>query len=101
MAAMRKQTQATLESLQMAIHGVTAPFVCEGSVITKEPVTIVFRDKSRFDVVRAADAFEQKENARPLLEQCKPAPFGDGKKTRYDRSVRDALQFKAENEGFR
>ena len=97
---MRKQTQATLESLQMAIHGVTAPFVCEGSVITKEPVTIVFRDKSRFDVVRAADAFEQKENVRPLLEQCKPAPFGDGKKTRYDRSVRDALQLKAENKGF-
>ncbi|MCI0361997.1 MAG: hypothetical protein L0211_26235, partial [Planctomycetaceae bacterium] len=37
---------------------------------------------------------------KPLLEQCKPAPFGDGKKTRYDRTVRDALQIKAEQGGF-
>ena len=37
---------------------------------------------------------------KPLLEHCKPAPFGDGKKTRYDRNVRDALQLKAEGGGF-
>ena len=35
-----------------------------------------------------------------MLEHCKPAPFGDGKKTRYDRNVRDALQLKAERGGF-
>jgi hypothetical protein len=36
---------------------------------------------------------------QPLLAHCKPAPFGDGKKTRYDRTVRDALQLKAERGG--
>ncbi|MCI0638191.1 MAG: hypothetical protein L0Y72_30250 [Gemmataceae bacterium] len=37
---------------------------------------------------------------KPLLDHCQPAPFGDGKKTRYDRNVRDALQLKAEGGAF-
>ena len=45
-------------------------------------------------------AYDQKNELKPLLEHCKPAPFGDGKKTRYDRTVRDALQLKAEKGGF-
>ncbi|HXD87060.1 MAG TPA: hypothetical protein VN641_11235 [Urbifossiella sp.] len=36
---------------------------------------------------------------KPLLDHCRPAPFGDGKKTRYDRLVRDALQLKAAERG--
>ena len=35
-----------------------------------------------------------------MLDRCKPAPFGDGKTTRYDRRVRDALRLKAERGGF-
>ncbi len=64
------------------------------------PVIIVFKDRTRFEVTRAKDAFAQKNELKPLLEHCKPAPFGDGKKTRYDRNVRDALQLKAERGGF-
>jgi hypothetical protein len=97
---MSQQAQTTLESLQLAIHGVTSPFACEGSFVPDKPVTIVFKDQTRFEVIRAKSAFEQKNELRPLLEHCKPAPFGEGKKTRYDQRVRDALQLKAENDGF-
>lgn len=60
----------------------------------------MFRDKTRFEVARAKSTFEQKNELKPLLDHCEPAPFGDGKKTRYDRMVRDALQLKAEKGGF-
>jgi hypothetical protein len=63
-------------------------------------VTLVFKGQTRFAVIRAKSAFEQKNELKALLEHCKPAPFGEGKRTRYDRSVRDALQLKAENGGF-
>ncbi|MBI3462773.1 MAG: hypothetical protein HY000_06895 [Planctomycetes bacterium] len=63
-------------------------------------MTLAFKDQTRFEVIRAKSAFHQKNELKPLLEHCKPAPFGEGKKTRYDRSVRDALQLKAEKGGF-
>jgi hypothetical protein len=97
---MSKKAQTTLENLQLAIHGVTAPFACEGTFAADKPVTFVFKDKTRFEVVRAINAYEQKKELNPLLQHCKTAPFGDGKKTRYDRTVRDALQLKAEKGGF-
>src|SRR5258708_18416842 len=97
---MSRKAQSTLEHLRLAIHGVTAPFSCEGTCIPEEPVILIFRDQTRFEVTRAQNAFEQKRELKPLLEHCKPAPFGDGKKTRYDRNVRDALQLKAERGGF-
>ena len=86
--------------MRLAIHGVTAPFSCEGTCVPEKPVTFVFRDKTRLEVMRAKNAYEQTTELKPLLEYCKPAPFGDGKKTRYDRNVRDALQLKAEGGGF-
>jgi hypothetical protein len=97
---MSRKTQSTLENLRLAIHGVTAPFSCDGTCVPQGPVTFVFGDKARFEVIRAKNAYEQKSELKPLLEHCKPAPFGDGQKTRYDRSVRDALQLKAEGGGF-
>ena len=97
---MSKNTQSTLEELRLAIHGVTAPFSCEGTFVPDKPITLIFRDKSRFEVIRAKNSFEQTNTLAPLLKQCKPAPFGDGKKTRYDRGVRNALQLKAEGKGF-
>jgi hypothetical protein len=93
-------SESTLENLRLAIHGVTAPFSCEGTYVPKEPVTFIFKDKTRFEVTRAKNEFEQRNALKPLLEHCKPAPFGDGNKTRYDRNVRDALQLKAEGRGF-
>ena len=97
---MSRKAPSTLERLRLAIHGVTAPFSCEGTFIPDKPVAFVFPDKTRFEVLRAKDEFEQKSQLQPLFDHCKPAPFGDGKKTRYDRSVRDALQLKAEGVGF-
>jgi hypothetical protein len=97
---MSRKAQSTLENLRLAIHGVTAPFSCEGTCVPKKPVTFVFRDQTRFEVTRAKDTFEQKNELKPLLEHCKPAPFGDGKETRYDRNVRDAFQLKADGGAF-
>jgi hypothetical protein len=97
---MSKKSHSSLENLRMVVHGLTAPFSCEGIFVPDDPVTIAFRDGTRFQVVRAKDAFAQKNELKTLLDQCKPAPFGDGKKTRHDRNVRDALQLKAEKKGF-
>lgn len=97
---MTDQTQAILENLRLAIHGVTSPFSCEGTFVPDKPVTLVFKDRTRFAVKRAKDPWEQQNELKPLLAHFKPAPFGDGKKTRYDRTVRDALQLKAEGGGF-
>jgi hypothetical protein len=97
---MRSKTATSLEKLGLAIHGVTAPFACEGSFVPPKPITFVFKDGTRLEVVRAKDAFDQKRALTPLLKCCKPAPFGDGKSTRYDRKIRDALQLKAEGGTF-
>jgi len=97
---MSGKTQTALENLQLAIHGVTAPFSCEGTFVPDKPVTLVFKDGERCEVIRAKNSFEQQNEVKSLLDQCKPAPFGEGKKTRYDRGVRDALQLKAEKGGF-
>jgi len=97
---MSKKAQTTLENLRLAIHGVTSPFSCDGTFVPDKPVTFVFKDQTRFEVTPARNPFDQKNELKPLLEHCKPAPFGDGKKTRYDRMVRDALQLKAEKGGF-
>jgi hypothetical protein len=97
---MSKKAQTSLQGLRLAIHGVTSPFSCEGTFVPDKPVTIVFKDQTRFKVARAKNAFEQENELRPLLGHCKPAPFGKGTKTQYDRRVRDALQLKAENGGF-
>jgi hypothetical protein len=37
---------------------------------------------------------------QPLVERCEAAAFGIGRKTRYDRNVRDALQIKAAGGAF-
>jgi hypothetical protein len=97
---MNKKAQTAIENLRLAIHGVTAPFSCEGTFVPDKPVTLVFKDRTRSEVVRAKSSFDQEHELKPLLEFCKPAPFGEGKKTRYDRRVRDALQLKAEDGGF-
>jgi hypothetical protein len=96
---MSNKSEATLEQLRLAIHGVTAPFSCAGAFVPDKPVTLVLENKTRFEVRRAASAYEQTRQLQPLLQRCKPAPFGEGKKTRYDRRVRDAFQLHAEDGG--
>jgi hypothetical protein len=94
---MSEKAQGATERLRLAIHGVTTPFCCDGTCNPDKPVTLVFSDGARFEVVRAKSDFDQEGALRPLLERSKQAPFGKGKKTRYDRRVRDALQLKAED----
>jgi hypothetical protein len=98
---MTKTAQRKLENLRLALHGVTAPFSCEGTFVPDKPTAIVFKDGTRVEVVRAKSSYDQERESKPLLDHCKPAPFGQGKKTRYDRSVRDALQLKADEGAFR
>ena len=91
---------ATIEKLRLALHGVFSPFSCGGTFAPDRPVSLVFKDRTRIEVVLAENVHQQTGVLKPLLEHCKPAPFGAGKKTRYDRTVRDAVQLKAENGGF-
>jgi len=95
-----KHEQLMLESLRYVAHGINAPFACGGTFVPKRPVTILFPDKTQITVSRAKAVYEQKQLLQPLIARCKPAPFGKGRKTLYDRSVRDALQIKAENGAF-
>ena len=95
-----KHEQLLLESLRYAAHGINAPFACGGTLVPKRPVTICFPDKTQFTVSRAERTYEQEKLLQPLIVRCKPAPFGKGRKTLYDRTVRDALQIKAESGAF-
>jgi hypothetical protein len=92
--------RALLEGLRHAVHGLRAPFACGGTLVPEQPVAIGFPDKTQIPVSRAKNSFEQEQLLRPLVARCKPAPFGKGRKTRYDRTVRDALQIKAEGGAF-
>lgn len=94
------KTTSSLDNLRFAIHGVSAPFFCGGSYLPPRPIQFTFKDGSRFEVVRAKNMYEQLSQVKPLLDHCGPAPFGDGKRTRYDRKVRDAWQLKAGKGGF-
>jgi hypothetical protein len=92
--------ETRLEKLRWAIHGVKAPFSSAGTFVPDKPLTLVFRDKSRFTVERAENGYAQVKALQPLIDRCQPAAFGDKRRTRIDRSVRDAVQLKAENGGF-
>ncbi len=95
-----KHEQLMLESLCYAAHGINEPFACSGTFVPKRKVTILFPDKTQIPISRAKDTYEQKRLLQPLVDRCKPAPFGKGRKTLYDRAVRDALQIKAEKGAF-
>jgi hypothetical protein len=92
--------QSLLEGLRYAVHGLDAPFACGGAFVPKHPVAIRFPDKTQIAVERAKNTIEQEQLLRPLVARCKPAPFGKGQQTLYDRSVREAWQLKAEKDAF-
>ena len=95
-----KHELSLLEDLRYAVHGLCAPFACGGTLVPDQPLTLCFRDKTQLPVLRAPRAFEQEQLLQPLVRRCTPAPFGKGRQTRYDRSVRNALQLKAEGDAF-
>ncbi|MBI2503917.1 MAG: hypothetical protein HYW07_11880 [Candidatus Latescibacteria bacterium] len=92
--------RALLEDLHRTVHGLRAPFACGGTLVPEKPVTLCFKDKTLIPVLRAKNAFDQEPLLRPLVERCSAAGFGMGRRTRYDRTVRDALQIKAEGGAF-
>lgn len=89
-----------LEELRYVIHGLRAPFACGGTWVPDEPLMLCFKDKTQMQIVRTPNPFEQTQVLQPLVERCAPAPFGQGRKTRYNRDVRNALQLKAEGDAF-
>ncbi len=95
-----KHERALLEDLRHAVHGLRAPFACGGTFVPEQPVTLCFPDQTRIPVLRAKETYEQERLLQPLVKRCGAAPFGMGRKTRYDRTVRDALQIKAEGGAF-
>ena len=66
----------------------------------EQAVTLRFPDNAQIAVLRAKDTFEQERLLQSLVERCSAAAFGMGRKTRYYRTVRDALQIKAEGGAF-
>ncbi|MBI1896471.1 MAG: hypothetical protein HYS04_08035 [Acidobacteria bacterium] len=95
-----KHERALLEGLHHAVRGLRAPFTCGGTLVPEQPVTLCFPDNTQITLLRARDTFEQERLLRPLVERCAAAAFGMGRKTRYDRTIRDALQIKAEGGTF-
>src|SRR4029434_6051342 len=96
----RNHELSLLEDLRYAVHGLGAPFACGGTLVPGQPLTLCFRDKTPLPVLRAPRVYEQEQLLQPLVQRCTPAPFGKGRQTRYDRSVRNALQLKAEGDAF-
>jgi len=96
----RQHDPSLLEGLRHAVHGLHAPFACGGTLVPDQPLTLCFKDQTRLPVLRAPRPFDQEQLLQPLGKRCTPAPFGQGRKTRYDRSVRNALQLKAEGGAF-
>ncbi len=95
-----KHEPSLLEDLRYAVHGLCAPFACGGTLVPDQPLTLCFQDKIQIPVQRAPRVFDQEQLLQPLVQRCTPAPFGKGRQTRYDRSVRNALQLKAEGGAF-
>jgi hypothetical protein len=57
--AMSQTAQTRIEDLRLALHGVTSPFSCEGTFVSDKPVKLVFKDKTRLEVIRTKDSFDQ------------------------------------------
>ncbi len=95
-----KHELSLLEDLCYAVHGLCAPFACGGTLAPDQPLTLCFQDNTQLQVLRAPRVFEQVQLLQPLVKRCTPAPFGKGRQTRYDRSVHNALQLKAEGSAF-
>jgi hypothetical protein len=89
-----------VDGLADAVHGITSPFVCSGSLLLDQPVSLRFADGKCFTVTPAPSGYQQDMANSPLQARCKPAAFGKGRKTRLDRSVRDALQLNAAGKAF-
>lgn len=92
--------RATLDALSNAVRGITSPFVCSGSVVVRRAPEISLEDGRLFSVTPAESPYDQAALNEGLSRACAPAKFGAGRRTRYDRSVRDAVQLNASGGAF-
>ena len=95
-----KPELSLLEDLRYAVHGLCAPFVCGGTLVPDQPLTLRFQDQTQLPVLRAPKGLRTGADPAAVGSALHPAPFGKGRQTRYDRSVRNALQLKAESGAF-
>jgi len=93
-------TASQLQELRLAIHGVNAPFFSTGSCAPQVQPTLRFKKETSFVVQLSNSLYDQVAALKPLIDRCKPATFGDNRENRLDRTVRDALQLKAEKGAF-
>ena len=63
-------------------------------MVPDQPLTLYFRTRPSSRCCVRRGVFEQERLLQPLVRRCTPAPFGKGRQTRYDRSVRNALQLR-------
>jgi len=89
-----------LQDLADAFHGVASPFACGGSIRLDEPVALEFPDGGVVTVEPGEGRRFRSDDNAELIARCSPARFGQGRRTRYDRKVRDALQLNAEGGAF-
>jgi hypothetical protein len=86
---------ALIADLADAVHGISSPFVCGGSLLLQRPVSLVLAGGNRFTPAPAPREHDQELANEPLVRASAPARFGKGRRTRYDRAVRDAVQLDA------
>lgn len=87
------ETKARLADLAERIRDLEAVFACGGTIALPAPVTLRFADGRSIRVVR--EHAWRRSVGRRLMARCQPAPFGVGRKTYHDRSVRDGGQLLA------
>ncbi|HVG63896.1 MAG TPA: hypothetical protein VNA24_35350, partial [Hyalangium sp.] len=80
--------QAVIEELSNLVHGISAPFVCSGTLVPEAPVTLRLKDGVQVPITRLERGTDPHTALEPLLARCSPAPFGKGRKTLYNRRVR-------------
>jgi hypothetical protein len=98
--ARNKREAQLLTEIADLVHGVTMPFACGGTFVPNEPVTLRFKDGANIPIRRPDRDEVRSATLDDLVARCTPAPFGKGRKTLFDRSVRDARQLKADGGAF-
>lgn len=94
---MEDTTTETVDELTELVDAAASPFACEGVFTPRAKVKLKFADG-------ATAAFERGRSNELALSALRahlaPAPFGQGKATRVDASVRKAHQLKADAAAF-
>jgi len=83
---------ATIEALTELVESIASPYVHTGSYRPRHPFALRFTDGTTVSLSR-----DDNTDLEKLAARAAPAPFGDGRATRYDDEIRKARQLKAAN----